>query len=33
VLEELPDLEKEDIQACLAYASKKLDYPVFHGAA
>lgn len=33
VLEELPDLEKEDIQACLVYASKKLDYPVFHGAA
>ena len=25
VLEELPDLEKEDIQTCLVYASKKLD--------
>ena len=33
VLAEFPDLEREDIQACLVYASKKLDYPVFHGAA
>ena len=31
VIEELPDLEIEDIKACLAYASKKLDYPVFNG--
>ena len=28
VLEELPDLEPEDIQACLAYASRRLDHPV-----
>ena len=28
VLEELPDLESKDIQACLAYASRRLDHPV-----
>ena len=28
VLEELPDLESEDIQECLAYASRHLDHPV-----
>ncbi len=28
VLEELPDLEPEDIQACLRYASRKLNHPV-----
>ncbi len=28
VLEELPDLEAEDIQACMAYASRRLDHPV-----
>ena len=28
VLEELPDLETEDIQACLDYASRRLDHPV-----
>jgi uncharacterized protein (DUF433 family) len=28
VLEELPDLEPQDIQACLAYASRRLDHPV-----
>jgi len=28
VLEELPDLEPEDIQACLAYASRRLDHPM-----
>jgi len=33
VIEELPDLETDDIKACLIYASKKLDYPVLHGAA
>jgi hypothetical protein len=27
VLEELPDLEPEDIQACLKYASRKLNHP------
>jgi len=28
VLEELPDLEAEDIHACLQYASRKLNHPV-----
>ena len=28
VLEELPGLEPEDIQACLQYASRKLNHPV-----
>jgi len=28
ILEELPDLEKEDILAALKYASRKLDHPV-----
>lgn len=28
VLEELPDLEKADIEAALKYASNKLDHPV-----
>ncbi|MFH5834223.1 DUF433 domain-containing protein [Halalkalibaculum sp. DA3122] len=28
VLEELPDLEKEDIQAALKYASSKINHPV-----
>lgn len=28
VLDELPDLGREDIQACLAYASRHLDHPV-----
>ena len=28
VVEELPDLELEDIQASLKYASRKLDHPV-----
>ena len=28
VLEELPDLEMADIQACLRYASRKLNHPV-----
>ncbi|NQU11599.1 DUF433 domain-containing protein [bacterium] len=31
VLEELPDLEPEDIQACLKYASHKLNHPVLSG--
>ena len=29
IIEELPDLEKEDILAVLQYASRKLDHPVF----
>ena len=28
VLQEFPDLEKEDILAALKYASRKLDHPV-----
>ena len=28
VLEELPNLEPEDIRACLQYASRKLNHPV-----
>ena len=32
VLEELPDLTQEDIQACLMYAMLKLDHPVIKAA-
>jgi uncharacterized protein (DUF433 family) len=28
VLEELPDLELEDLQAALLYAARRLDHPV-----
>ena len=28
VLEEFPNLELEDIQACLKFASRRLDHPV-----
>ena len=28
ILAELPDLEAEDVQACLRYASRCLDHPV-----
>lgn len=28
VLAELPDLEDEDIKACLRYATRRLDHPV-----
>jgi uncharacterized protein (DUF433 family) len=28
VLEELPDLEPEDIAACLRFASRRLDHPI-----
>lgn len=28
VIEELPDLEPEDIRACLRFASRRLDHPV-----
>ncbi|MDI6803385.1 MAG: DUF433 domain-containing protein [Bacteroidota bacterium] len=28
VLDELPDLEIEDIHACLQYASQNIDHPV-----
>lgn len=28
ILDELPDLEREDIFACLRFASNRLDHPV-----
>ncbi|HEX8393862.1 MAG TPA: DUF433 domain-containing protein [Longimicrobium sp.] len=28
VIEELPDLEPEDVDACLRFASRRLDHPV-----
>jgi uncharacterized protein (DUF433 family) len=28
VIEELPDLQPEDVRACLRYASRKLNHPV-----
>lgn len=28
VLEELPDLEMQDIKACLRFASSRLDHPI-----
>jgi uncharacterized protein (DUF433 family) len=31
ILEEMPDLESEDLQACLRFASRSLDHPVLVG--
>jgi uncharacterized protein (DUF433 family) len=28
IIEELPDLESDDIAACLRFASRRLDHPV-----
>jgi uncharacterized protein (DUF433 family) len=28
VVEELPDLEADDVRACLRYASRRFDHPV-----
>jgi uncharacterized protein (DUF433 family) len=28
VVDELPDLEPADIEACLRFASRRIDYPV-----
>ena len=28
ILEEMPDLEEEDIEASLGYASRRIDHPV-----
>lgn len=28
ILDELPDLEKEDLQACFQYVSRKISHPV-----
>ena len=33
ILEEMPDLEKEDLQAALQYAARKLDHPILPVAA
>ena len=32
ILEEMPDLDMEDIQACVEYAIRKIDYPVLRAA-
>jgi len=32
ILEEMPDLEFEDLQACLQYAARKLNHAVLVGA-
>lgn len=32
ILEEMPDLEREDLQAALAYAALKFDHPVLAAA-
>jgi uncharacterized protein (DUF433 family) len=31
IVEEMPDLEMEDIQACLLYSSQRFDHPVLIG--
>ena len=28
ILEEMPDLESEDVQACLQFASQRLNHPI-----
>ncbi len=28
ILDEMPDLQAEDLKACLQYASKRIDHPV-----
>jgi uncharacterized protein (DUF433 family) len=28
ILEELPDLEHEDVAACLRFASRRIDHPI-----
>ncbi len=28
ILEELPDLESEDLDACLAFAKRRIDHPI-----
>ncbi|MGI9056449.1 MAG: DUF433 domain-containing protein [Pyrinomonadaceae bacterium] len=33
VLEEMPDLEREDLYAALQYASRKIDHPILPFAA
>ena len=31
VVEELPDLELDDVRACIAYARSRIDHPVLVG--
>ena len=31
VLQELPDLEADDIRACIAFARRRVDHPVLTG--
>jgi uncharacterized protein (DUF433 family) len=31
IIEELPDLEPDDLRACVAYASRRVDHPVLTG--
>ena len=33
ILEDYPDLQAEDIRACLEYAAEQIDHPVFQVAA
>jgi uncharacterized protein (DUF433 family) len=33
ILEDYPDLQADDIRACLEYAAEQIDHPVFHVAA
>jgi len=28
ILEEMPDLDEDDLKACVDYASKRIDHPV-----
>ncbi len=32
IIEEMPDLEMADIQACIEYAIRKIDYPILRAA-
>jgi uncharacterized protein (DUF433 family) len=32
ILQELPHLEAEDLQACLQYAAREIDHPVLYAA-
>ena len=32
VVDELPDLEQEDLSACLLYAARRLDHPILRAA-
>ncbi len=29
ILEEMPDLEPDDLKACITYARRRIDHPVF----